>query len=450
MADHKLDLRGVNPREMFPWLHLLRGLKISLELKKIILAALGVVLMTGGWWVIGRFAPQGRVAAQVEARPDVESKVDVDITTRFPAIELKRLPWEAPPGGASDDVLRSPLNDGFTSQRVPTSFFLAFEPIRQLVFPVALMFQSTGSAFVGTLLGVWTLLVWGLFGGAITRIAAVQVAREGQVGLFEALRFALGRYFNYISAPILPFIGVVLIVTLCLLGGLLTRIPGFDIAMGAIWIMALVAGFVMTIALFGLAVGWPLMHAAISAEATESFDALSRAYSYVLGRPWNYFFYGVFALVYGGVVMILATTVGYTLVHLSQYAVSWGGAEEKLRQLYAYAPTAGGWREAFGPRAGEAGPEGTTRIAAGLIGFWITVAQLGLIGFAYSYFWSAATIVYFLLRRDVDETELEEVFIEEEEDEPFPTVMPLAGPAKPAQALASGTLGSLPIIDPPR
>jgi hypothetical protein len=43
-----------------------------------------------------------------------------------------------------------------------------------------------------------------------------------------------------------------------------------------------------------------------------------------------------------------------------------------------------------------------------------------MLGFAYSLFWSASTIIYFLLRKAVDETDLDEVYMEEEQDELFP------------------------------
>jgi hypothetical protein len=453
MTQQRFDIHHMDLREVFPWTHLFRGLRIALELKKIVLGAVGAVLMALGWWGIGFFfLPESRVTApEIPASADaaaVRNHEQESALARFTTIEgVRRFPWEKTDG---PDVYRSPLNGGWTERGVPTSFFLVLEPIRRLVLPVELIFRSRGTAGAGILLAVWTLLVWGLFGGAITRIAAVQVAREGRVGPWEALRFAGSRYFNYVGAPVLPFIGVVLIVTLCLIAGFLTRIPGLDVAMGFLWFLTLAAGFVMAVAMLGLALGWPLMYSAISAEATESFDALSRSYSYVLGRPFQYFFYAAVAILYGGLLTAAATSLAYVLVHLSQYAASWGGDESQLRLLYAYAPQAGGWREAFGPAAGGEGPTGTTRITAMLIGFWTHLVLVGLVGFAYSYFWSASTIVYFLLRRDVDETELEEVYVDEEEEEPFPTVAPSLGAPGPGPGPMQPPPGSLTIIDPPR
>src|SRR5262249_13117400 len=49
---------------------------------------------------------------------------------------------------------------------------------------------------------LYTLLVWSLCGGAITRIAAVQLARGEKIGVFEALRFTGRRFLSYAIAPL--------------------------------------------------------------------------------------------------------------------------------------------------------------------------------------------------------------------------------------------------------
>ena len=68
---------------------------------------------------------------------------------------------------------------------------------------------------------------------------------------------------------------------------------------GLLWPLALVAGLLMTLLLLGLLFGWPLMWATISAEGTDSFDALSRSYAYVFQRPLHYLFYIMVAAVIG-------------------------------------------------------------------------------------------------------------------------------------------------------
>jgi hypothetical protein len=428
--------------------------------------------MSLGWYVITStttirppVAPTAVATdATAEEKKDYQRQLDDyrDDLQRYVYLrEARRLPWQASEdpalGGAY--VTAFDRKAGWTNFGidVPASFFLVFEPARKLILPALATFHAKGSTAVGLLLLVWTLVVWSIFGAAICRIAAVQVARNGNVGLIESLRFVGARYVSFFTSPVLPFLGVILIVVSCIVGAFLLRIPVVNIAIGAVWILPILAGFVMVAALMGLAFGWPLMYAAIAAEATESFDALSRAFSYVLGRPWNYFFYAVCAALYGGVVMVFAVAFTHALVHMSQYATSWGYPETS--SLYAFVPEAPGWRAAFGPALVEdssliSPPTGTVHFSALAVGFWTHLLFVGLVGFTFSYFWSQVTAIYFLLRCDVDETEMDEVYLEEEDDEPFPTAMPTVAPPKGGPASPTGPgpdaggSSSLPIVQP--
>ena len=71
------------------------------------------------------------------------------------------------------------------------------------------------------------------------------------------------------------------------------------------------------------------------------------------------------------------------------------------------------------------------------------VIFLLMIGFAYSYYFSAFTMVYLLMRQKVDDTELDEVYLEEDEpEEPLlpPTPAPAAGSSQPLQMVEAPTL----------
>jgi hypothetical protein len=100
------------------------------------------------------------------------------------------------------------------------------------------------------------------------------------------------------------------------------------------------------------------------------------------------------------------------VVALSYWAGSWG--LDSSRWLVE--------SEAGGRQIGLLVPEGVEirgvgRFGAGLILFWCGCVKILAVGFLYSYFWTASTCIYFLLRRDADATEMDEVFLEEEEDE---------------------------------
>jgi hypothetical protein len=72
-------------------------------------------------------------------------------------------------------------------------------------------------------------------------------------------------------------------------------------------------------------------------------------------------------------------------------------------------------------------------VGAVFVAFWLHLLFLAMLGFAYSYFWSVSTIIYFLLRKRVDDVDMEEVYLEKADEDVYPT---LASPAVAAAAKA--------------
>ncbi len=95
------------------------------------------------------------------------------------------------------------------TQQVP----VLIEPIVILLLPVVYFF-SPGSDLKCRLyflcVLIWTVATWSLFGGAITRIAAVQVARGDKIGLVDALRLLVQQAHRFLPD------GAVVPVSVCL------------------------------------------------------------------------------------------------------------------------------------------------------------------------------------------------------------------------------------------
>ena len=80
---------------------------------------------------------------------------------------------------------------------------------------------------------------------------------------------------------------------------------------------------------------------------------------------------------------------GAAVVWLGYWGTGWGGPILQSEWIGG-AGTAGVW----------------------LIHFWAGVVKLLAVGYLFSYFWTASTAIYFQLRHDVDDTELDEVFLD--------------------------------------
>jgi hypothetical protein len=338
------------------------------------------------------------------------------------------------------------------------------EPLIKLLEPIIFFFNPQAGLWSRTyclLVMLATLAIWGLFGGAITRIAAVQVARQEKIGIKEALVFTARRYLSYLAAPLFPILLVALIVVVMLIFSVFHLIPfvGDIIVDGLLWWVVVLLGLAMAIILIGL-VGWPLMASTISAEGTDFWEAVSRSYSYVFGAPWHYAFYSVIALVYGAVLVFFVGFVGSATVYFAKWGVAQiGPASRDPATLFMYAPTSFEWRtlltqggsvdgEPLLTRDGKINEDAYQKIpfyrewGAVMVAFWLGVIFLFVLGFGYSYFWSASTIIYLLMRRKVDDTETDEVYLEEEDQDTLYGAVPsppkAAAPAPPPAPLGGG------------
>jgi hypothetical protein len=350
---------------------------------------------------------------------------------------------------------------GFEEWLITRQVPVLIEPLIKMFGPIAYLFDSRAESwdrFYFFLVAIWTLAVWSLFGGAITRIAAVQIARGEKIGMFEALAFTRKRLLSYLIAPVFPLLVIFVLLIFMVIYGFFFMIPilGDIFVAGLFWPFMLLFGLGIAIALVGL-VGWPLMAATVSTEGTDSWEAFSRSYSYVFQRPWQYLWCGLVTIAYGAVVLFFIGFMGSLLVYLSKWGVSktpWiDAADRNPSFLFVYAPTSFGWRDLLLSDAkapnGQAvvGADGEiipsnfnefkgqlywwNQTGAFLVSIWIYLVFLLVLGFGYAFFWGAMTITYMLLRRSVDTAEMEEVYLEEEDQEGY------NGPLAPAGAPAA-------------
>jgi hypothetical protein len=364
--------------------------------------------------------------------------------------------------------------DWLITKQIP----VMIEPLVKLLLPVRYFFKSDAGAFnkfYFLLVTIWTLLTWSFFGGAITRIAAVQVTRQEKIGLMEAVRFTWKRFLSYMTAPLFPMGFMLVIVGVMILFGFLHWIPILGDFLDILgWWLMVILGLIMAVLLVGL-VSWPMMSAAVSTEGTDSWEAVSRSYSYLIQAPWHFIWYNIVALAYGAVLIFFVGLMGSLMIFLAKWGVGenpclqWGNREPAY--LFVYSPTSFGWRELL--LQGTKNEKGTYLVTDGKInqeaykeyfeaekhpwhwwdycgagvvsGFWMNLIFLLVIGFGYSYFWSSSTIIYLLMRRKVDDAEMDEIYLEEDDQEMSYT--PPTPPAGTPPAPAPGP--SLTMVEPP-
>jgi hypothetical protein len=415
-------------------------------------------------------------AAQARDAPDF----------RKPSGALSTWPWFEDRGTNPYLMLtgqaRSWERGGFWDWLFRVQVPVLLEPLAKVVRPILLFFRPNAgplNSFYFLLVLLWTVLTWALFGGAITRIAAVQVARQEKITLGEALRFTVRRWLSYLTAPLFPLAFVFFLLIFTIIFGIFHLVPAFgDFFDGLLWPVILIFGLLMAVALIGL-VGWPLMSATISSEGTDSWEAVSRAYSYVFQAPWHYLWNWVVALAYGAVLVLFVGFMGSFAVYLGKWGISKTPFTQTWNRqpdyLFVYAPTSFGWRNLalqgvhledgtplVNPQTGQINEAAYSKYletlhwwnvaGAFLVAVWLFVFFLLILGFNYSFFWSASTIIYLLMRRKVDDAELDEVYLEEDEDAyggPLTAPLPQAPAPQPAAAGPARSMVEAPTLRQP-
>ncbi|MBV8611759.1 MAG: hypothetical protein JO034_30500 [Singulisphaera sp.] len=399
MDDLPKTLHEIPYRRLFPWVRLFRGIGVASDPKKLMLAALGLVLLHVGWAGLDRlFVASSRVTPAVLP------------SSRWPALAH----WADEVGVADRGV-----DPEWLARRLGGAAWRLTEPARYLVGPFLEIFSAggDGTTFPHALLaGVWGVVVWGLIGGAIARIAMVQAALSERVGMAAALRFAGRKWLPLIVAPLSPLVAVTVFAASCAAFGLLYRLPTAlgPIVAGLFAFLPLLAGLVMALILILLAVGWPLMHATIAAEAEDGFDAVSRSFAYVHQRPGHYAAYVALAWAVGTIGLAFVEVFAGLVLHLTQWAVSFGAPRGLLSGLIRYDL-----------------PSTVVPLARDLHAFWLAVVRLLVHGWAYSYFWASAAVIYLLLRHDVDGTPWQTVALVGREA-PAPAPPKVAPPPSPS------------------
>jgi hypothetical protein len=276
---------------------------------------------------------------------------------------------------------------------------------------------------------LWFLTVWAIFGGAISRIAAIHVARDEKLSVRAALAFSLGKFLSFVSAPLIPLVIVLFVGLVPLIAGLLSSIPYagpvFNIIMSLLFVLVLAAGFVMTLVLLGTFGGFNLMYPTIAVEGSDSFDAISRSFSYVYARPWRMVFYTLIAIIYGAICYLFVRLFIWLMLSLTHAFVGAG--------YFGRAPSTAPLWPTMWP-----GPQATLSydidfltlrpdqdVAAFFIAFWVYLCVAMLGAFLISFYFSANTIIYYLMRREVDATEMDDVYLEQSEEDFTDTTAPV-------------------------
>ncbi|MHC4758111.1 MAG: hypothetical protein ACYTE8_05615 [Planctomycetota bacterium] len=266
-------------------------------------------------------------------------------------------------------------------------------------------------------------------GGAVCRTAALQFAQGQKPGMTEALRYSLKKFTSYFSAPLTPICFIIICGFFIFIVGLLETIPwGIgEIIMVIFMLLALISGVFISVLLIGAVAGFNLMFPSIAYEGTDSFGAMNHSFCYIYKKPWRMSFYTTIAAVYGAIgyafvrffVFILLWSTHQSLQLGSRFVASigklFGNDSAALSKFTAIWPEPA-FMNLFGTAVSE--PSGWSQIFAFyMVHLMIWLFIIFLAAFIMSFYFSANSIIYALIRNRVDNTPTSDIYTRQELEE---------------------------------
>lgn len=252
--------------------------------------------------------------------------------------------------------------------------------------------------------GLIFVILTSVAGGALARMTACEVATGEKLRMNEAMDFAFGAWVRLTLAPLFPLLIAAVLWIVLAVGGKLLMLPWVDILGGLLYGLGLLVGFGLALLLVGYAAGFSLLVPAVATENCDPADAQQRAYAYVLSRPLHLIGYLAVGLIGMALGYVVVGLFGSLLLNVT------GGVARVWTDNSALTTTGGATLFDLSPDGQALHANGHSAVAGWFIGLWTTVVVCLAAGYIFSYFFSASTVIYLLLRRAADGQEVTEIW----------------------------------------
>lgn len=272
----------------------------------------------------------------------------------------------------------------------------------------------------------WTLVVGasmvvlclGLFGTALSRMAAVHIATGAQMTVVDGLVFGGRAWLRATLALLAPPVSVALVALVLLVPAVLLRIPALDVIAGLFYGLALAGGLAASIVALGATIMWPMLVPAVACDNIDGVEALQRVLAYLVRRPMQVAGMIVVALVglaigYLVVAGVATTTLNFTNGCMRAFDPPTAAATPGGFDLFALDRALAAAPAGAGPFDGSiAEPmHGTAAVAAALLRFWQRLLLAFVVAWVVSYVFTAATHVYLAAREASDGQDPSEIWL---------------------------------------
>lgn len=325
-----------------------------------------------------------------------------------------------------NDLFQPRFADDFANRYVRSWTDLPLAPMESGQSQVFSVLGARELAYL-TFCLLWFTAVLGFFGGILSRRAAVELGQRTIAPWGETVRVVGSRMVSYLWVTGMQLVALAGLLLLPFLLGVIARLGPVAHLAGLLLIVLLPLIFIIGRLVLSMFVCYPLAVAAISCEKNaDAFEGFSRSNSYFFQRP---VVTAMCAIALAGIGL-----VGYVIIYFWLLA-GWHWMRDAFLNGAGYT---------FAELSIRPNPVGgvsvtSTDLQAERVGYWIkrgaTLTWLLISAYWFSYFWSATAAVYLILRRSVDNTNLDEI------DSPYASAA-VELPELPSRPTAASTTAS--------
>lgn len=223
------------------------------------------------------------------------------------------------------------------------------------------------------------IVVWAFVGGVLARRSVQELGMHITSPWIDTLRWVMPRWRSILWSVVMPISLTLLFCLIPWILGWISNIPWIGqplsvFLMLPVALMALGVGWVLAISIFGFSLSTVSI---VTEKQADAFDGMSRASAYVFQRPATLFLAVMVAEWighFGGSIVSIVLNTGYNVIGQA-FSLSSSG------QL--------GFMQSW------------------LDGCFQIIVPLLVTAFGFSFFWTASTAIYLVLRRDVDRAEFD-------------------------------------------
>ncbi len=237
------------------------------------------------------------------------------------------------------------------------------------------------------------LLIMGIFGFAITRSASIEFALGRQTDTTASLNAALRTIRQIALTTLGPLLAVAILAAIVMLLGPILGLPVVNILAAILYFIGLLLSILIVCILTMHLLTLPLSISALAIEGTDGFDALQRAYAYLIAKP-------IRLAIYATILIILGTTITTIVAILANWSIA-------TTDALASTLTNDAGRRVL---TGDSEMAATEPLANRIIFLAQSTLQLIVIGYTLSLLFCSSTMAYLCIRRVSDGQDITEIW----------------------------------------